>query len=304
MRLFLSQCFDHTRERYMRLITETANEKLQKKYNSCCGRVLTMLPRIIPGLLALKVMGFKSWNETPTCETQLHTMNSTWDDEAVEGFKSYGLPIDFDYEFASMFAYECGVGLDRMLFDELISRIEPYAETIDFSKLNGADEMAKTGELIVEIQKRINDIHRDTRIAAANFALVSTPICNLLRKKYLSVSDENDIRHYSPDSMLSVIVEDAMLNNGETTLYRDANTLTDYILLGYRGETNDQCGLTWVPDIPVFMKPVGSDELGIEKFHTESIFGIVENYPEKFYRLIKVEGVPKQKTEIKTYKEM
>jgi len=183
--------------------------------------------------------------EKAQVEAATRKLRSRWSLEVAQDLKAmHGL--DLEEEMMDILAYEITAEIDR----ELVYRIDSIANSSTWNysasgSYRGRWEMERYRELYHFMIRKSNEIARLTRRGSANF-VICDPDCSAVLE---SLSDFT-IAPVQSD-VTTAVTGVARLGSlgGRMTVYRDTFTTTDQMILGYKGPSEYDTGIIYLPYI-------------------------------------------------------
>jgi len=183
--------------------------------------------------------------EKAQVEAATRKLRSRWSLEVAQDLKAmHGL--DLEEEMMDILAYEITAEIDR----ELVYRIDSVATSSTWNytasgSYKGRWEMERYRELYHFMIRKSNEIARLTRRGSANF-VVADPDCSAVLE---SLADFTIAP--VPSDVTTAVTGVARLGSlgGRMTVYRDTFTSTDQMILGYKGPSEYDTGIIYLPYI-------------------------------------------------------
>ena len=207
-------------------------------------------------------VSFKLIKETITAETR--KLGANWSMELEEDMASMQ-GIDVRGEFVDMIGYELQQQIDRQILGQIVSSALEAGNVSTWSPVtaDGRNQQERISTFYTEMIRRANDIAVKSRRGAANFAFGSPNVCSIFAATVFNPmstagfkADEKGLLTQNGVAKVGTFVQ------GGITLYRDTFAAGDYMVLGYKGQTEYDSGIIYCPYIPLSLKEMpGSDDL-------------------------------------------
>lgn len=181
--------------------------------------------------------------EKAQVEAQTRKLRSRWSLEVAQDLKAmHGL--DLEEEMMDILAYEITAEIDR----ELIYQIESVATSSgwDYSVADGRWESEKYRNLYNLIIRKANLIAINTRRGAGNYVIASPTACAALET--LSSFTIHPVAGGSINTAVTGVSRLGSLD-GRLTVYRDTFASVDKLIVGYKGPSEYDTGIIYLPYI-------------------------------------------------------
>ncbi|MFW6001946.1 MAG: hypothetical protein ACOCQD_01245 [archaeon] len=184
--------------------------------------------------------------EKKQVEAETRKLRSKWSLEVAQDIKAmHGL--DLEEEMMDILSYEVTAEIDR----ELISKIRNVAgdndasDTWDYSEADGRWEMEKYRNLYNKVIRKANRIAIDTRRGAGNYIIASPNICAALEAldSFSTAPVDTNI-----DTATTGVARIGSIG-GRMTVYRDTFATSDDLVVGYKGPSEYDTGIVYLPYI-------------------------------------------------------
>ena len=181
--------------------------------------------------------------EKAQVEAGTRKLRSRWSLEVAQDLKAmHGL--DLEEEMMDILAYEITAEIDR----ELVYNIDSVANTSTWNytasgNYKGRWQGERYREMYNYMIRRSNNIARLTRRGSANFVIADTDVASVIE----SLADFT-IAPVASD-VTTAVTGVARLGSigGRMTVYRDTFTTTDQMILGYKGPSEYDTGVIYLP---------------------------------------------------------
>jgi len=187
--------------------------------------------------------------EKAQVEAKTRKLRSRWSLEVAQDLKAmHGL--DLEEEMLDILAYEITAEIDR----ELVGRINTAAvsSSWDYDSPSDADgrwQSEKYRTLYNMIIRKANRIAVLTRRGAGNFVIASPYVCAALE------SLSSFVVHPTDGDMNTLVAGIAKMGSldGRITVYRDTFATTDYCTVGYKGPSEYDAGIIYLPYVQLMV---------------------------------------------------
>lgn len=187
--------------------------------------------------------------EKAQVEAKTRKLRSRWSLEVAQDLKAmHGL--DLEEEMLDILAYEITAEIDR----ELVGRINTAAvsSSWDYDSPSDADgrwQSEKYRTLYNMIIRKANRIAVLTRRGAGNFVIASPYVCAALE------SLSSFVVHPTEGDMNTLVAGIAKMGSldGRITVYRDTFATTDYCTVGYKGPSEYDAGIIYLPYVQLMV---------------------------------------------------
>jgi hypothetical protein len=188
--------------------------------------------------------------EKAQVEAKTRKLRSRWSLEVAQDLKAmHGL--DLEEEMMDVLAYEITAEIDR----EIINKINTVAvaSSWDYNstgpEADGRWMAEKYRTLYSAIVRKSNMIAVNTRRGAGNFTVVSPMVCAALEGLSSFVLWPTDGQ---VNSLMTGVSKIGSLD-GRITIYRDTFAATDYCTVGYKGPSEYDAGIIYLPYIQLLV---------------------------------------------------
>lgn len=225
----------------------------------------------------MPMVSFKLIKETITAETR--KLGANWSMELEEDMQSmHGL--DVRGEFVDLIGYELQQQIDRQILAQIVKSAIEAGNVSAWSPVtaDGRNQQERISTFYTEMIRRANDIAVKSRRGAANFAFGSPNVCSIFAA---TVFNPNSTAGFKADEK-GLLTQNGVAKvgtfvQGGITLYRDTFAAGDYMVLGYKGQTNYDSGVIYCPYIPLSLKELpGSDDLN-PRMMIRTRYGMTKN---------------------------
>ena len=187
--------------------------------------------------------------EKAQVEAKTRKLRSRWSLEVAQDLKAmHGL--DLEEEMLDILAYEITAEIDR----ELVGRINTAAvsSSWDYDSPSDADgrwQSEKYRTLYNMIIRKANRIAVLTRRGAGNFVIASPYVCAALE------SLSSFVVHPTEGDMNTLVAGIAKMGSldGRITVYRDTFATSDYCTVGYKGPSEYDAGIIYLPYVQLMV---------------------------------------------------
>lgn len=226
---------------------------------------------------SMPMVSFKLVKETITAETR--KLGANWSMELEEDMASMQ-GIDVRGEFVDIIGYELQQQIDRQILGQIIKSALDCGNVSSWSPVtaDGRNQQERIATFYTEMIRRANDVAVKSRRGAANFAFGSPNVCSIFAA---TVFNPNSTAGFKADEkgMLTQngVAKVGTFVQGGITLYRDTFASNDYMVLGYKGQTQYDSGVIYCPYIPLQLKEIpGSDDLN-PRMMIRTRYGMTKN---------------------------
>lgn len=187
--------------------------------------------------------------EKAQVEAKTRKLRSRWSLEVAQDLKAmHGL--DLEEEMMDVLAYEITAEIDR----EIINKVNSVAvaTTWDYQSSDEDDgrwQAEKFRTLYSNIVRKANRIAINTRRGAGNFVVVSPMVCAALEglSSFVLWPVDGQI-----NSLVTGVSKIGSLD-GRITVYRDTFAASDYCTVGYKGPSEYDAGVIYLPYIQLLV---------------------------------------------------
>ncbi len=187
--------------------------------------------------------------EKAQVEAKTRKLRSRWSLEVAQDLKAmHGL--DLEEEMMDILAYEITAEIDR----ELVTKINTVAVSAgwDYTNINDADgrwQAEKYRTLYSMIVRKANSIAVNTRRGAGNFVIASPMTCAALEglSSFVLWPTDGEV-----NTLVSGVAKLGSLD-GRITVYRDTFAASDYCTVGYKGPSEYDAGIIYLPYVQLMV---------------------------------------------------
>jgi len=226
--------------------------------------------------------------EKAQVEAKTRKLRSRWSLEVAQDLKAmHGL--DLEEEMMDILAYEITAEIDR----EIVNVVNSIAESSTWSYSTSADgrwESEKYRNLYNVVVRRANKIAIDTRRGAGNFVLASPYTCAAFEglSSFVIHPTDGEI-----NTLVAGISKMGSLD-GRITVFRDTFAASDYMTVGYKGPSEYDAGIIYLPYIQLMV----SKTIYEQSFHPT--VGLMSRYAihqhifgsNLYYKKVDITGLP------------
>lgn len=184
--------------------------------------------------------------EKKQVEAVTRKLRSRWSLEVAQDIKAmHGL--DLEEEMMDVLSYEITAEIDRELIGQIrtVAATNTHSDTWDYSSADGRWEMEKYRNLYNMIIRKANRIAIDTRRGAGNYIIASPSMCAALEAldSFSTAPVDSDVN--------TAVTGVARIGSvgGRMTVYRDTFATGDDIIVGYKGPSEYDTGIVYLPYI-------------------------------------------------------
>lgn len=227
-------------------------------------------------------------------------LGGQWSPELAEDMDAlYG--INVESEMTNLITYEVGAEIDRQVVNEMVKAAFTGKNTSAWTPeyADGIDQMGRIATLLTQITIQANYIALKTRRGNGNFVIASPKVCAVLEQlsmqKYVSFQNTKQIPSV-PYSGVGALQKQGLINDGNQLLVRDANSLGDYVLIGYKGQHPGDSGIIYCPYIPLIVQRALVPDTMTPVIGARTRYGIMNNPwdASRYYHFISINGLDKQ----------
>ena len=229
---------------------------------------------------SFKEMGFTIEKATVTAKSRAlkaeYSLELAQDLKAIHG-------LDAETELANILSTEILAEINREVIRTINSQAKTGALTTNVATrgifdlntdADGRWSVEKFKGLIVQIEREMNQIAKETRRGKGNFIITSSDVASALAA--------SGMLDYSPSMSTNLSVDDtgntfAGVLNGRTRVYIDPYATVDYVTAGYKGTNPYDAGVFYCPYVPLTMvRAVGEDDFQ-PKIGFKTRYGMASN---------------------------
>lgn len=232
-----------------------------------------------------------------TVEAKTRKIGGRWSPELAEDMQAvHG--IDVENEMVNILSYEIGAEIDRQILVEMVKAAITGGSKSTWmpSQADGNDQMGRLATLLTLITIEANNIALKTRRGAGNFVVASPRVCALLEQlgmnKYIASTSSKKIPTV-PYSGVGALQKQGLINDGNQLLVRDAQSMADYVLIGYKGSHPGDSGIIYCPYIPVQMQKAIDPDTLTPVVGCRTRYGLMNSVwdARRYYHFISVKGL-------------
>lgn len=184
-------------------------------------------------------------------EAKTRKLRGKWSVEVAQDIKAmHGLELE--EEMMDFLAYEITAEIDRELVNKIraLALTNPNSDTWSYATADGRWEAEKYRNFYNMIIRKSNRIAIDTRRGSGNYVIASPDLCALLEatSAFATVPVQNDI-----DSSMTGVSRVGSLD-GRITVYRDTFAEQDDVIIGYKGASEYDTGIVYLPYIQLMQQ--------------------------------------------------
>lgn len=243
----------------------------------------------------------KTWNEvsfdiaSTTVHAEGRLLKAKYSLEVAEDLMSYH-NIDAEEELINMISYEILAEMNRevveRIYDEALSGGNGFYNWQYGTQSTGADgrwHAEKYHGLYTLMNKVAGDIAISSRRGTANFAITSMPV-KVALESVAGYSLWTDVNN-NFNSQAGIVYAGTLA--GKYKIFVDTFAGSDYILMGYKGDSEYDAGLFYCPFIPLTAIKAVDPENFQPRLGFRTRYGIGENPfgANLYYRYVNVEGL-------------
>jgi len=188
--------------------------------------------------------------EKAQVEAGTRKLRSRWSLEVAQDLKAmHGL--DLEEEMMDVLAYEITAEIDRELINTMrsVSANNASSTTWDYATADGRWEAEKYRNFYNLLIRKANRIAVDTRRGAGNFVVSAPSICAALE-----TTSSFTIQPVATDVTAAVTgVAKIGSLDGRMTVYRDTFATKDDVVIGYKGPSEYDTGIIYLPYIQLLV---------------------------------------------------
>jgi len=224
-------------------------------------------------------------------------LGGQWSPELAEDMDAmYG--INIENEMTNLITYEVGAEIDRQVINEMVKAAFTGKSTSTWrpDEADGLDQMGRIATLLTQITIQANYIALKTRRGNGNFVVASPTVCAILEQlsmqKYVSFQNAKQVPSV-PYSGVGALQKQGLINDGNQLLVRDANSLGDYVLIGYKGQHPGDSGIIYCPYIPLIVQRALVPDTMTPVIGARTRYGIMNNPwdASRYYHFMSINGL-------------
>ena len=214
--------------------------------------------------------------------------------------------IDVDSEMTNILTYEIGAEIDRQCVTEMVKAAITSGHRTSWSPLSadGLDQMGRIATLLTRITVEANELALRNRRGSANFAVSTPRVCAVLQQltvnKFIAPQETGKIPTV-PATGIGALAKVGYINDGSMLLVKDnfagggngTALNSNYMLIGYKGQTPGDAGVIYCPYIPVQLMRVITTDSFTNAIGARTRYGMM-NTPwdaGNYYTFIKIDGL-------------
>jgi hypothetical protein len=184
-----------------------------------------------------------------TVTARTRKLAAQWTLEAAQDAKA-SLGINIEEEMISALAQTIANDIDRELLNTIEKKVG-YTTNYDYESISGYNSMAeKYQALYSKILEVANQIAVRTRRGAANWMVVNPNVLTVLQTLKSFNFAPNATTYVDPTNVgLAGTIE------GRFKVFTDIIRTSDDVLLGYKGNTETDTGIVYMPYVPIEVSP-------------------------------------------------
>jgi len=219
--------------------------------------------------------------EKKQVEAVTRKLRSRWSLEVAQDIKAmHGL--DLEEEMMDVLSYEITAEIDRELIEQIrtVAATNAHSDTWDYDAADGRWEMEKYRNLYNMIIRKSNRIAIDTRRGAGNFVVASPSMCAALEAldSFTIAPVDNDI-----NTGVTGVARIGSIG-GRMTVYRDTFATGDDLIVGYKGPSEYDTGIVYLPYIQLMQMRATYEDSFNPAIGLMSRYAILSNiYGAKWY---------------------
>lgn len=232
-------------------------------------------------------MGFSIDKVTVSARTRI--LKARYSFEVAEDLKAYH-GLDADNELVNILSYEILAEMNREIVDKIrLAAIQAGINPFNYSTVDGRWSQERFRTLYNLINKVSNQIAISTRRGNGNFIICSMDVKTALESLdgYEMWTDIN--KNFNSNSAIVY----AGTIGGRYKVYVDTFATKDYVIVGYKGDSELDAGMFYCPYVPLNMvRAVGQDDFQ-PRLGFRTRYGLAENPfgAKLYYRYIDVTGL-------------
>ena len=229
--------------------------------------------------------------EKQQVEARTRKLRSRWSLEVAQDIKAmHGL--DLEEEMMDILAYEITAEIDRELIGvirALCTNANNNNSTWNYKESDGRWENEKYRNLYNMIIRKANNIATRTRRGAGNYVIASPSMCAALEALdgFAAAPVDTDI-----NTSVTGVARIGSLG-GRMTVYRDTFATTDEVLIGYKGVSEYDTGVVYLPYIQLMQMRATYEDSFNPAVGLMSRYAILEHLfgAENYYQRITAEDL-------------
>lgn len=217
------------------------------KLTTEAGEQLTLNKNVNPTFNEFKETTLKFTQITVTAKTR--KLAAQWSLDAAQDAQA-SLGINIEKEMITALAQTIANDIDRELVNTIESKVG-YTATYDYANVSGTNSMAeKYQALYTKVLEVSNQIAVRTRRGAANWMIVNPNVLTILQTlksfNFAPISSS----YVDPTNIgLAGTIE------GRFKVFTDIIRTSDDVLMGYKGSTETDTGIIYMPYVPLEVSP-------------------------------------------------
>jgi len=211
------------------------------------GEKMTLNTVANPTYNEFKETTLKFTQTTVTAKTR--KLAAQWSLEAAQDAQA-SLGINIEKEMITALAQTIANDIDRELLQTIESKVG-YTANYDYSNVSGTNSMAeKYQAMYTKVLEVSNQIAVRTRRGAANWMIVNPNVLTILQTLKSFNFAPSASSYVDPTNIgLAGTIE------GRFKVFTDIIRTTDDILMGYKGNTETDTGIVYMPYVPLEVSP-------------------------------------------------
>jgi hypothetical protein len=211
------------------------------------GEKMTLNKVANPDFTAFKETTLKFSQTTVTAKTR--KLAAQWSLEAAQDAQA-SLGINIEKEMITALAQTIANDIDRELVNTIESKVG-YTATYDYANVSGTNSMAeKYQALYTKVLEVSNQIAVRTRRGAANWMIVNPNVLTILQTLKSFNFAPSASSYVDPTNIgLAGTIE------GRFKVFTDIIKSSDDILMGYKGSSETDTGIIYMPYVPLEVSP-------------------------------------------------
>jgi hypothetical protein len=234
------------------------------------GETNTLNPVANPTFNEFKETTLKFMQQTVTARTR--KLAAQWSLEAAQDAQA-SLGINIEKEMITALAQTIANDIDRELLTTIEKKVG-YTTTYDYANVSGTNSMAeKYQALYTKVLEVSNQIAVRTRRGAANWMIVNPNVLTILQTLKSFNFAPSTSSYVDPTNVgLAGTIE------GRFKVFTDIIRTSDDILMGYKGSTETDTGIVYMPYVPLEVSPTILDgNTFMPRVMLSTRYGIADN---------------------------
>jgi len=223
--------------------------------------------------------------EKEKVEAETRKLRSRWSLEVAQDIKAmHGL--DLEEEMMDILSYEITAEIDRELINKIrtVAATNTASATWNYATADGRWEMERYRNFYNLIIRKANKIAVDTRRGAGNFVIASPNMCAILEAldSFTVAPVESDV-----NTAVTGIARIGSLG-GRMSVYRDTFATTDDVVIGYKGPSEYDTGVVYLPYIQLMQMKATFEDSFNPTAGLMSRYAVLDNIFGSKYYYIKI----------------